>query len=536
MEINNYLIPLLLRHLQLIDVKCDPKELQLMLLSAPSFPSILSIVQTYAYFGIKTTAYRADYAALTKATTPAVAHITQGNTDRFILINTVSETEVIYYDAFINKEIKTSKDDFCKLWSGIILLSEKTESSTFYRSTNKAVKYGISFAVLCLIFLSFIINSHPQLFLFFYGLLALKSAGIWFTLGLLKQESKGSYSVFDKFCHKHKVFDCAKITQSKASKLFNKIALADLGFVYFTTGFCALCFSLFSGIVVSILLVLFYLSVCSIPFILFSIFYQKIVVRKWCPLCLSTVFILIIEIILYLVFPTKVFIGNLALIVEILLFSFFSSLGILFLTKCIIENQAKVFKISISALRLKRTPLIISTVFKSQKDMSLPISDGLTIGNPKAPITITTFLNPMCNPCKNMVAEMVKLQESYSSFIQWHIRLDGVVTPECDYRNNPQLYLFGHFIQNESTQVRLNIIKKWFKSQSLSKFSESYPLNNISEEVLFAFSEHLRNNNKLKAEKVPSIWINNRLFPEEYSLQDIPFLLTDLDVLLKSTI
>jgi len=39
----------------------------------------------------------------------------------------------------------------------------------------------------------------------------------------------------------------------------------------------------------------------------------------------------------------------------------------------------------------------------------------------------------------------------------------------------------------------------------------------------------------LKAEKVPSVWINNRIFPKEYSLGDIPFLLTELDVLLKST-
>lgn len=56
----------------------------------------------------------------------------------------------------------------------------------------------------------------------------------------------------------------------------------------------------------------------------------------------------------------------------------------------------------------------------------------------------------------------------------------------------------------------------------------------FSKETIKAFSTHISENNELKVEKVPSIWINNRVFPEEYSIKDIPFLLTDLNTLLKS--
>lgn len=41
MELNNYFVPLVLRYLQLMDVKCDPKELQLVLLSVPSVARML---------------------------------------------------------------------------------------------------------------------------------------------------------------------------------------------------------------------------------------------------------------------------------------------------------------------------------------------------------------------------------------------------------------------------------------------------------------------------------------------------------------
>lgn len=537
MELNNYFIPLLLRHLQLKDIKCDPKELQLVLQSAPSFPSVLSIVQACTYFGLKATAYRADYTALTKATTPAIAHIKQDSTDRFILVYTVSEIKVTYYDAFLNKEIKISKDDFCALWDGIIVLSEKTENNIFHKPVSRATEYSIALAALCFVFGAFVINPLPlQSFLFFSSLLGLKIAGIWFTIGLLRQESKGTYSIFDTFCHTSDAFDCTKVVESKASKLFNKVALADIGFVYFSMGIILLCIATFSGIMIPVLQVLFYLSICSIPLILFSILYQKIVVKKWCPLCLGTVFTLVLEIVLFFLFPTKVFSGDLVLIAQMLFFSFFVSIGVLFLMKRIIENQAKVFNTSKSVLLLKRTPLIISTVFKGQKDIPQLMNDSLSIGCAEAPLTITTLLNPMCSPCRNMAVEMIKLLDSYPSFIQWHIRLDGMITSEYDYLNKPQLYLFELFRQNDSTKVRLNIIKEWFNVQSLSKFSKSYPLNNIPEEVASVFSKHIRNNIDLKAEKVPSVWINNRAFPKEYSLRDIPFLLTDLGILLKSTI
>lgn len=537
MELNNYFVPLVLRHLQLMGIKCDPKELQLVLQSAPSFPSILSIVQACTYFGLKATAYRADYTALTKATTPAIAHIKEDSTDRFILVYIVSETEVTYYDAFLNKEIKISKDDFCTLWDGIIVLSEKTENNIFHKPVSRVTEYGIVLATLCFVFGMFVINPLPlQSFLFFSTLLGLKIAGIWFTVGLLMQESKGVYSVFDTFCHVGDAFDCTKVVESKVSKLFNNVALADIGFVYFSMGIILLCIAPFSGIMIPVLQLLFYLSVCSTPFILFSIFYQKIVVKKWCPLCLGTMLTLIFEVILFLFFPTKIFSGDLVPVVRMLFFSCFISIGVLFLMKRIVENQAKVFNTSKSVLQLKRTPLITSAVFSGQKNISQQLSDSLTIGYVEAPVTITTLLNPICNPCKNIAVEIIRLLETYPSFIQWHIRLDGMVTHEYDNLNKPQLYLFDLFRQNDSTKVRLNIIKEWFKTQSIRKLSEIYPPDNIPEETILLFSEHLRNNDKLKAEKVPSIWINNRVFPKEYSLRDIPFLLTDLGILLKSTI
>lgn len=536
METNYYFIPLLLKHLQMMNIKCDPKQLQIVLQSAPSFPSVLSIVQAYTYFGLKATAYRADYTALEKASIPAIAHIKEDNIDRFILLHKVSGNKVSYYDAFINKKVEISKDHFCTIWSGIIVLSEKTENIFQSRTLNKYLEYSIALAIFCIVLLSFKISQGCQTFSFFCGLLGLKFAGVWFCLGLLRQESNGAYSVFDTFCHRNEAFDCAKVIQSKASKLFNKIALADLGFIYFTTGIISLCIGAFSNAISSVQQILFYLSVCSIPLILFSILYQKMVVRKWCPLCLSVISILVIEVMLFIFFPHKVFSGDLILTARLLFLSLLSSIGVFFLTKHSIENQAKHFRTMISALQLKRTPQVISAVFGTQKSMPQLTKDSLIIGNLEAPITITTLLNPMCTPCKYLAIEMIKLLESYPSFIQWHLRLDGVKVSGYEKMNEPQLYLLELFRQYDDAKDRLNIIKEWFSMQSLPKFSENYPLKAIPEETIEAFSDHVKNNNELKAEKVPSLWINNHVFPKEYSLRNIPFLLTDLGVLLKSTI
>ncbi len=99
-------------------------------------------------------------------------------------------------------------------------------------------------------------------------------------------------------------------------------------------------------------------------------------------------------------------------------------------------------------------------------------------------------------------------------------------------QNKTQLSLYQMFNKSESNKEKLKILEKWFKNQSFSTFPKHNRIKNIENETIRKFSEHVANNTKLNTERVPSVWINNYRWPEVYSIEDLPFLLTDTDTLL----
>jgi uncharacterized membrane protein len=537
MKTDDYFLPLLLYHFRLLGIKCNPEQLELVLKSAPSYPSLLSVVQAYTYFGIKTLAYRADLVRLKELSLPVVVQIRNGDNSRFVLLYDISGNSVSYYDASINRIITISDKDFRAMWTGILVQAEKEEKGTdFNTSRNLAIYVIAAFIFLSLVLLGVLIIPKVKLIVLFWGLLLLNSIGLWFAFGLLKQKSGGAYSVFDTFCHIAEAFDCNKVTQSKGAKIFKRIELADVGFVYFTTVIVFLLIGFFSNTLTSIFPVLLLIAMCSSPFIVFSIFYQKLIVKKWCPLCLGVVAILSTELVCLLFFSTRVVPERVSLVLISFLFATLSSLSILIYEKYRLVALAKTFNSKMLALKLKRTPAIVYTLFQKQKLLPKSESQYLIIGDENAPIIITTMLNPMCKPCKRLAFDLVRLLLSYPAFIQWHLRLDGVETPEYHSINAIQLQLIEFFKENTNTENRMKVLMDWFRNQSVSKFHKKYPVKTISDETLNYFLMHVKENKAMEVGTVPFIWINRRELPKEYTYEDIPFLLTDLDNLQKSTI
>jgi len=536
MNTDDYFLPLLLYHFRLLGIKCNPEQLELVLKSAPSYPSLLSVMQAYTYFGIKTLAYRADLVKLKELLLPVVVQIRNEDDSRFVLLYEFSRNSVSYFDALINKKITIPVEDFRAIWTGISVQTEKEKKGTNFKTSHNLAIYIITaFISLVLVFLSILIIPKVQLMVLFWGLLLLNSIGFWFSFGLLKQKSGGTYSVFDTFCHSAEAFDCRKVTQSRGAKIFNRIDLADVGFVYFTTGIVFLLIGFFSNLLTSIFSVLLLIVMCSSPFIVFSILYQKLIVKKWCPLCLGVVAILSTELVFLLFFSAWVVPERVSLILISFLFATLSSLAILIYEKYRLVALAKAFNTQILALKLKRTSAIVYTLFQKQKLLPESKSQYLIIGDKDAPITITTLLNLRCNPCKKLAVDLVRLLHSYPAFIKWHLRLDGLETRTQIPINAIQLQLIEFFKENVNTEIRLKALMDWFQNQSISKFHKKYPVKTISDETLNYFFMHVKENKAMEVVKVPFIWINRRELPKEYTHEDIPFLLTDLDNLQKST-
>lgn len=538
MQQNSYLTSLLSRYLKLMGVKFQEKELEMVLQSAPTYPSVLSIVESCNYFGLKTAAYRADSSKL-KAEIPAIVHF-KDETEKFVLLNKMSDDKVNYYDATIYSNIECSLNEFYNNWTGIIIISKKNKNSVQNKkkfTTNiSPVWLLIAFSICCTLFYGFESAQSLTLLLYTIGLLTLKFIGLWLSIVLVRHEIGSTHSVFDEFCHKRESFDCEKVINSKASQLFNLVTLADLGCVYFVMGIISLILGVFSGLLYHIVTIIFYISACCIPFILFSVFYQKIVVKKWCPLCLSVMGIILLENILFLFYgQTRLNFTAFHPSIILMLFSFISSLIALQWIKQSSKNSYKLFNTIKSQLKLKRNPIIFASLFGHEAFSSLPKDDSFIIGEKESAITITTLLSPFCIPCKKTANEIIELIERYPQLIQWHIRLDGVTSSEYAEINKIQLNLVELYHKEDSSKVKLSIIKDWFKEQNFESFSKEHAIKSITKESISFFAQHVKNNSMLKTNKVPTVWINNCTLPQEYSIKDIPFLLTNMNALLKVT-
>lgn len=122
---------------------------------------------------------------------------------------------------------------------------------------------------------------------------------------------------------------------------------------------------------------------------------------------------------------------------------------------------------------------------------------------------------------------MIHLINNYPNYINWRIYFDTVDIEQFEKANNIQLHL-GYSLSSDITERdKLEMLKNWYKNKSERKLVERCKklksnITNIKE-ILLKQLEFV------KGEKqVPKVWINGRVFPENYSLDDLPFIILEL--------
>lgn len=207
------------------------------------------------------------------------------------------------------KTLSIAKDEFVREWPGVALLIErtaKTEEPGYVRNKAEenadAVRRIIGYALFAFAVSLSLLNCFQWgMDLLLALLIPIKAIGIIVSF-MLVQESIGASSKFSSaICSFSSNTDCAKVVNSKASRLFGVLPLADLGLFYFVSSLLAISimpYFEFPGTMVASMKVL---NVLCLVFTFYSIYYQKVVARTWCPLCLVVMGLFWLEIIIQFV-------------------------------------------------------------------------------------------------------------------------------------------------------------------------------------------------------------------------------------------
>jgi len=148
----------------------------------------------------------------------------------------------------------------------------------------------------------------------------------------------------------------------------------------------------------------------------------------------------------------------------------------------------------------------------------------LEFGNKDASIIITSFVSLNCRHCKAAIKESSNLINKFPGTFLWRVVIDGAYhssmsNDEFASRNSKQLYLRTIYEQDKKLCFRK--LRSW-------KFKDNL---GYDEDKILKYRDELEHLSHLGLAHYPTIWINNRVLPTEYSISDLQYIQQDLEQL-----
>ena len=381
------------KHFRIPVTKTSVKEA---LKSHSYYPTFKSICDTFNEWNVEHNPLRYQPKEIQKISTPYIVHFNSEGGGQIAFVSEIKNDRVTYYESY-NLKREIGIIEYIERCSGAVILLNPDERSGEKDYRKKWQDEMISNAILPVTILTFLLffiltlidsfASGGIVFEKMKGLLFLtKTAGIVLSVLLILHEFEVHLSLTDKLCHLNKATNCNTVLNDKASKIFGWLRWADVGFIYFTGGLLFLLQS-FSEQELSLLSIL---SALSLPYPVFSIYYQGFVLKKWCPMCLGVQLILIFEFILLLPQFSDFSFSFSALSGLILIFlvtGIIYILAIMYIREKM-SNEMHFYKY----LGFKKNPDVLRTLLLNQKHYDIPVTEAsLVFGEREGSLKITAF-------------------------------------------------------------------------------------------------------------------------------------------------
>jgi uncharacterized membrane protein/thermostable 8-oxoguanine DNA glycosylase len=507
------------------NISFNREELNLQLLTHPYFPSVNAITDLFDHFKIENVAAELpqEVSIVSELPSSFLAHIKENGIEKIVLVVKKNNELKLIYDAKTTKHF--SYDEFVDLWTGVIVAVEKNESeNNIVTNSQSILKTGVIILLILLTVGALIFN---PLSIVSFSYLLVSLIGVYASVLLVQKELGLHSKSLDKFCEASKNNSCDDVLNSKGALIFNMFKLSDVGIVYFSAIILSFMIFSFTQIKVNYLFI-FGLSILSILFIPYSIYYQWKVVKKWCPLCLVVIGTLILQAIIAFLF----------LDIEFIVYSnelFITLFSFLFLSLIWAElklgyKKAQEFNVlQLEHYKFKRNSSLFITALKAtdKKEMTIAGINEISLGNKNAKLRIVLVTNPKCFFCKEAHQVFHDILKSRKDDIQLVIRFNiNTSNPEFNQGLEISNQLLDIYT-NQSEQKMLQALDEVYSDMEaeawLKKWKSTTFLNYVSE--LEKAKEWCTNST---VNFTPAVFVNGYLFPKEYNKKDISFFIDDI--------
>lgn len=502
----------------------------------PDYPSMLAVHDVLAGFGAETLAARVGIGQLGEIGQPFIVQMRYADAreEIFSIVKTVEVDTITYWHHEQQKWISTSKDEFGKLFTGVVLVASATDvkpeadyAQKRYEERRRATRTWLSllfFPTLLLFSIGIALSQDGSnaLWMGLFGLLAL--AGTVIGLLLLWHEVDQHNPVLKQVCSGGKSVNCNAILQSSASSIFG-ISWSVIGFTYFAGQLIAL---LMGGLPNSgIYTLLGYLSLAASLYIPFSIYYQWRIARQWCVLCLATQAVFALQAGLFIAFGTEAMSFSRIQPQDILLLlvafgiPFISAYWGVPLLKQVKEGKQHFRKLQ----RLKHNPQIFDALLARQKTITEnPEGLGISLGNPTAKNQIIKVCNPYCGPCAQAhpaIEEILHANPDVSAQIIFTAEDDGT-----DRKAPPVRHLLAIASQGNEEKTK-QALDDWYNApvKDYDTFAAKYPMNGELQTQGDKLAAMRGWCHKTEISFTPTFFVNGHQLPEIYTVDDLKYFL-----------
>lgn len=479
--------------------------------SHPNYPSLYALTDTFDLLHIDNVAAKVDKDQFHELPDNFLSVAD----DQFVLI-TKNNSTVILQDENLKKTI-LSIDDFVSSWSGIVVAVEQNES-VVKTGQNKFYKTNFLYFILATAVIS--------MFLYQNGITL--SNGVYFIasivgLGvsvLILQEKFGvDNEVSKKICDGLNT-SCDSVIKSNTGEINKWVSFSDLPLLFFLTNTISLLFAATSS--------LFYIglfSAVSIPVLFYSLWLQKMELKKWCALCLFVSFLILAQGIYFAIdyrtsyhFPDAYYYFLTGLIVT----SFW------FYTKPLIQNYKSVHEKVKVMTRFKRNSAVFDGLSKAiSYPEGLKLLNGIHFGQKEANVNLILFLSPSCVHCHKAYEETKKLHAKFPEKFSFTVNFN--INPENN--DNPYRIVVQSMlsIYKENRGSIIEAIDDWhIKQIGLSEWLKKWEIKSlekgIDQQIIEQYSWCLKNDFNYSPVKI----INGKLFPNGYEISELQYFLNHL--------
>jgi len=530
----------LLKHLR---INIDPAVIIAELEIHPDSPSLLAVSDVLTNFNIENTAFRMGPDELVNVPCPFIAH-TNLNGGDFAVVNKIEKETVLLSSDKWNRH-KLSIDDFKKIFAGVVLTAEipatfttSIVSTTFITFLTKiktpAILSGILLILLwALVFhTGYLANLSWQLLL----LTLFKTVGLITSILLLIQSIDSNNPLVQVLCQTKGKTDCNAILSSKAAKVFEGLTWSEVGFFYFAGTWLLL---LFGGGSVAIWQALALLNFISLPYTVYSIYYQARIAKQWCVLCCTVQALLWLECLTLtlskgegnILFQNSLSFGEgrgeaigrgealttifICLSTPIILWMLLKPLFLKLQQLQPLKDQLRKFKYNTE---------LFNKLLTEQPKYTIPDAEWcIVLGNVEANNIITMVTNPYCPPCSKTHKLLDELLDQRSD-IQARI-----VFTASNADNDIKTPVSRHLMALNGLTDKA-VIKKalhdWYeqKQKNYDAWAKVYPVH-LNEAEYHKIDKQHAWCQMAEVTATPTLLLNGYRLPDLYQLPDLKYML-----------